>query len=174
MRTVSNEAELETLLRRIIVPGETVVVGVGSELRCDDGFGPYIARSLLNFLARYSRRECVVVVDAGTALESYVDILNTKKTAVILDAVEASVPYSEIVLLDRDDVPKYSATLSTHTIGFDVLLTLVKSDIYIVGTRPQCLDFRLGVTKPVARAIQAVIKAFIGVLREHRCLENLR
>lgn len=174
MRTVSKEAELETLLKQIFVPGDTVVMGVGSELRCDDGFGSYVARSLLNLLARYSRRECVVIVDAGTAPESYIDVLNTKKTAIILDAVEVSAPYSEIILLDRDEVPKYTTTLSTHTIGFDVLLTLVKSGTYIIGTRPLCLDFKLGVTKPVARAIQVVIKAFIGVLREYCCLENLR
>ncbi|MDW8010772.1 MAG: hydrogenase maturation protease [Sulfolobales archaeon] len=164
-----SEEELREFLGKVVIPGSTAVVGIGNELRCDDGFGVYLARSLSNLLARYSRRTCVVVVDAGTSLESYLDILNTAKVSIILDTVEAPVPASEIVVLDRHDIPKYSTTLSTHTMGMDLVLSLVESSIYVIGTRPVCLDVKIGVTKPVARAIQKIVKAFIYVLKHMEC-----
>lgn len=173
MLIVSTEAELEELLRKIVVPRETIVVGVGNELRCDDGFGTYLARSLSNLLSRYSKRECIEVVDAGTAPESYLDVLNSKRVVVLLDAVEVSIPPSEVIILNRDEIPNYRTALSTHTIGIDVLLDLIDSEVYIVGTRPLCLDIRLGVTEAVARAIRKVIKAAIGVLDSYGCLETV-
>ncbi len=167
----SSEEDLRKLLEKIVIPGEAVVVGVGSELRCDDGFGVYLARSLGNLLARYSRRECLVVVDAGTALESYVDVLNSRRISIVLDAVEAPVSPSDVVLLHRNEIPVYRGILSTHAIGIDALLNLVKSEVYVIGTRPTCLDVRLGVSESVARAVQKVLRAFVGVLVGYECLE---
>lgn len=171
MLVISTEAELEELLKKIVIPRETIVVGIGNELRCDDGFGTYLARSLSNILARYSKKECIEVLDAGTALESYLDLLNSKKVVILLDAIEVSVPPSEVIVLNRDEIPDYRTTLSTHTIGIDVLLNLVDSEVYVVGTRPVCLDIRLGITEAVARAIRKVIKAVISVLGSYHCLE---
>lgn len=173
MMVVSTEAELEELLKKILIPRQTIVVGVGNELRCDDGFGTYLARSLSNILARYSREECVEVVDAGTAPESYLGVLNSKRVVVFLDAIEASAPPSEVIVLDKGEIPHYRTTLSTHSIGIDVLLSLLNSEVYVVGARPLCLDIRLGVTGAVARAMGKVIKAVIKVLGDYGCLETV-
>ncbi|MEM2007019.1 MAG: hydrogenase maturation protease [Sulfolobales archaeon] len=172
MLVVSTEAELEEFLRNVIIPGDTVIVGIGSELRCDDGFGVYLARSLSNLLEKYSKRECVTVVDAGTVLESYLDILNSNKVSILLDAIEAPIPPSEIALLSGNEISDHRVVLSTHTIDVSLLLNLVTSEIFVVGTRPQCLDIRLGVTKPVAQAIQRTIKAVISVLENLGCIET--
>ncbi|MEM1622736.1 MAG: hydrogenase maturation protease [Sulfolobales archaeon] len=172
MLVVSTEAELEELLRRIIIPGETAIVGVGNELRCDDGFGVYLAKSLSNLLARYSKKECVTVVDANTALESYLDVLNSKKISVLLDVIEAPIPPSGIALLGGNEISGYRAILSTHTIDVGMLVGLVTSEILVVGTRPMCLDIRMGVSKPVAQAIQKTIRAIIRVLEGYGCVET--
>ncbi len=168
---LSSAEELAKLLKEIVVPGETVVVGVGSELRCDDGFGVYLARSLGSLLARYSTRECLVVVEAGTALESYLDVLNSKRISILLDAVEAPLPPSDIAVLYRGEIPAYREVLTTHTIGIDALLNFIESDVYVVGTRPMRLDVGLGVSEPVARAIRKVLRAFLEVLDSHGCME---
>lgn len=172
MIVVSTESELEAYLKEIIIPGETVVAGLGNELRCDDGFGVYVTRSLSNFLARYSKRECLTIIDVGTSLESYIDVLNTRRVCIVLDVIEVPTSYSDVVLLKRDEIPSYRMPLSTHTIHIDSLLGLVGSEIYVIGTRPVCLDIKLGVTRPVAQAIQKVVKAVIGVLRGYDCLET--
>ncbi|MCX8184418.1 MAG: hydrogenase maturation protease [Sulfolobales archaeon] len=171
MVVIVSEEELKLFLERVLIPGESVVVGIGNELRCDDGFGVYLARSLSNLSAKYSKRKCLLVIEAGTAVESYLDILSTAKISLILDVVEAPIPLSEIVVLSRSDIPKYPTSLSTHTIGIDTLLSLVKSDIYVIGTRPICLDVRLGVTKYVAEAIRKIVKAFIYVLERRGCIK---
>jgi len=170
---VSTEAELEELLRKVVIPGETAIVGMGSELRCDDGFGVYLARSLSNLLARYSKKECVTVVDVGTALESYLDVLNSKRVSILLDAIEAPIPPSDIALLSGNEISEHSVVLSTHTIDVSLLVGLVTSEVFVVGTRALCLDIRIGVTKPVAQAIQKTIKAIIRVLERYGCVESL-
>lgn len=163
--------ELKTFLSRVIVPGRTAVIGVGNELRCDDGFGSYIAKSLANILVEYSRRKCLVVVDAGTGLEAYIDLLEAGDVILILDAIEAPVAESKIVVIDRNEIPEYSALLSTHNIGFDVLMRFIRGDLYVVGTRPFCLDLKLGVSRSVSHVIQVIIKTLVEVLRDYECIK---
>jgi hydrogenase maturation protease len=163
--------ELSRFLGSVIAPGETVVVGLGSELRCDDGFGVYVASALSNVVSRYSRRNCVEVVNAGTAPEAYLDTLSSRRVVVLVDAVLAQPEPPAIVVLRKEEVPPQGISLSTHSLDLRLLLDLVGGEVYLVGTRPQCLELNLGVTKPVARAIREVVVAFLEALKSLRCIK---
>jgi len=162
---------LSKFLESVIAPGETVVVGLGSELRCDDGFGSYVASALSNIVSRYSQRECVEVVNAGTAPEAYLGILSSRRVVILVDAVLAQPNPPSLVVLRRDEIPSQGTSLSTHSLDLKLLLDLIEGEVYLVGTRPQCLELGLGVTEPVARAIKEVLKAFLEALKKLQCIK---
>jgi len=163
--------DLSEFLESVIVPGETLVVGLGSELRCDDGFGSYVAVALSNIVSRYSQRECVEVVNAGTAPEAFLGILSSKRVVILVDAVLAQPNSPYLVVLRRDEITPQGTNLSTHSLDLKLLLDLIEGEVYLVGTRPYCLELSLGVTEPVARAIKEVLKAFLEALKKLQCIK---
>ncbi len=169
---LEDENEVKKFLETIVTRGRVLVVGVGNELRCDDGFGVYIARALENILARYSKGDYLTVVDAGTSLESYLDLMINSEVTILLDVIEAPVPYSKVVVLQKHEIPVYGGSLSTHSIELGTLLDLVSGDVYVVGTRPTCLDFNVGVSNSIAGVIRVIIKAFLDVLIDHGYLSE--
>ncbi|MCC6047863.1 MAG: hydrogenase maturation protease [Desulfurococcaceae archaeon] len=171
MIVLQDSRELSRFLESIIVPGETVVVGLGNELRCDDGFGVYVALALSNVVSRYSKRRCVEVVNAGTAPEAYLDTLSSRRVVVLVDAVLAQPEPPTIVVLRKEEVPPQGISLSTHSLDLRLLLDLVEGEVYLVGTRPRCLELNLGVTESVARAIKEVVGAFLEALKSLRCIK---
>jgi len=165
--------DLSRFLESAIAPGETVVVGLGSELRCDDGFGSYVAVALSNIVSRYSQRDCVEVVNAGTAPEAYLGVLSNKRVVILVDAVLVQLEPPSLVVLRKEEIPPQGTSLSTHSLDLKLLLDLIGGEVYLVGTRPQCLELSLGVTEPVARAIREVIKAFLEALKNLHCIKTV-
>jgi len=173
MIVLQGSRDLSRFLESVIAPGETVVVGLGSELRCDDGFGSYVTVALSNIVSRYSQRSCVEVVNAGTAPEAYLDVLSSKRVLILVDAVLAQPEPPSLVVLRRDEIPSQGVSLSTHSLDLKLLLDLIGAEVYLVGTRPLCLELSLGVTEPVARAIKELIKAFLEALKNLNCIKTV-
>jgi hydrogenase 3 maturation protease len=172
MLLLESDEQIKEFLEKVVTRSGVLVVGAGNELRCDDGFGVYVARALQNLLTRYSGRRSLAVIDAGTALESYLDLMSSSEVMILLDVVEAPAPFSKVILLQKHEIPSYSDALSTHSIGLGTLLNLISGDVYVIGTRPACLDFKVGVSSPVAEVIQALIRVFIDVLIDHEYLSE--
>lgn len=172
MLLLENENEIKKFLETIVTQDKVLIVGVGNELRCDDGFGVYVARALENILAKYSKEDHLTVVDAGTSLESYLDLMNSSKVTIILDVIEAPAPYSKVIVLQKHEIPDHGSSLSTHSIELGVLLGLVRGDVYVVGTRPVCLSYNVGVSSSIAEVIRIIIKAFLEVLIDHGYLDE--
>src|SRR5512137_321328 len=78
-----------------------IVVGIGNVLSCDDGLGPFVARTLL---ARYDFPPDVEVVDAGTPGGDLVSLLHGSEAAVIVDAVRDREAPGSVKRYDRSSI----------------------------------------------------------------------
>jgi len=146
-----------------------VILGVGNELRRDDGFGVYLVRSLARYASRFMKLRNTYIVDAGNAPELYTDLLRKVRDGSILltDAifVEGRRP-GDIVAFsisqERADSLRLIQFITTHTLDIGVMMKAagIKS-MLVLGVIPYSTDFGLGLTEPVARAFRLLFRAFI-------------
>ncbi|MCU0724986.1 MAG: hydrogenase 3 maturation endopeptidase HyCI [Planctomycetes bacterium] len=120
-------AELEPLLAK-----RWLLIGIGSDLRGDDAFGPLLARTL----ARRGRP----ALDAGLVPESYTGpILRFAPEVLILaDAAEIGLPPGSLRLLPGEAIAEAGA--STHDSALSLVLTYLlaqhEMEVRVLAAQP--------------------------------------
>jgi hydrogenase 3 maturation protease len=159
MHKISYNEFLDALKNR--AKGRVVIVGIGNELRGDDGFGPYVIESLQGKIN-------AKLLNCGTALENYYNpIVKERPDAIILlDAVNFNGPYGEIGFFKKDDILKVG--FSTHNISPKVFIELLESsidaDITMVGVKPKSTAFGDDLSAEVREAADMLKDFFIELL----------
>ncbi len=144
-----------------------LIVGVGSELRCDDGFGPYLARIVRAVAESFGLD--ANVVDAGNAPELYTDVMRRYGDVLILDAVEVpgNYPPGTVILAEVGADEKQPLLISTHSMNLPVIMRVCSLDkVVVLGTVPQCLNYEIGLSREVARNLREITKSYIEYLRK--------
>lgn len=153
-----------------------VVMGVGNPLYGDDGFG---IAAVAEFDARYVVRSGAVddvevdVLDAGTEGLALLGHIEDATDLVILDVVEGGgrapgqrVEYDAATLATGTPIK-----LSQHQVGVEEVLGLavwrgrLPERSVLLGVVPHRLDFGVGLSEPVARALPEVLARAADVLR---------
>lgn len=136
MHKINYEEFLGALKGR--VKGGVVILGIGNELRGDDGFGPYLIESLKG---RVGAR----LFNCGTALENYYNpvVKENPDVIILLDIAGFNGPIGEIAVFEKDDILKVG--FSTHNISPKVFIELleksVDADIIMIGVKPKSTAF---------------------------------
>lgn len=144
-----------------------LIIGVGSELRCDDGFGPYLAR-IVRAVAETLGFD-VNVVDAGNAPELYTDVMRRHGDVLIVDAVEVPghYPPGTVILAEVTDPEKQPLLISTHSMNLPVIMRVSSLErVSVLGIVPRCLSYEIGLSREVAENLRGIVMAFIEYLRE--------
>lgn len=158
--------EAGEVLAEYVVSGR-LIVGVGSELRCDDGFGPYLTRIVravaeaLGFSAN--------VVDAGNAPELYTDVMRRHDEVLVVDAVEVTGRYSPgtVILAEVSGAEEQPLLVSTHSMNLPVIMRVCSLEkVSVLGIVPRCLSYEMGLSREVAESLRGIVRSFIGYLRK--------
>jgi len=143
------------------VKGNVVILGIGNDIRGDDGFGPYLVESLRGKIT-------AALFNCGTALENYYNPIVKARpdVIIILDTAEFNGPYGEIGVFNRDDILKVG--FSTHTISprffMEFLEKSIKADMMMVGVKPKATDFGEGLSPEVKESADMLRDFFIKLL----------
>jgi len=139
--------ELKNLLH-----GNVVILGVGNELRGDDGVGVYIAKKLKGRKA----------INAGVAPENFVGKIKKMKPEriVIFDALDFGGKPGEIKIIDARKTE--GLRVSTHSLPLSFFCGLFgRTEIYIVGIQPRNREFGGRIDLEVKRTADDLIKGRI-------------
>jgi hydrogenase maturation protease len=159
--------------------GRTLVAGVGNIFLGDDGFGPEVARRL----AGAGLPEGARVADYGTSgMHLAFDLTSGYDTAILVDAAPrgaapGTVTVLEGVLTGQDDAPEppahdpvdVSRFFDGHGMPPDVVLSMLgrlggtAPRILVVCCEPARVDDRMGLSEPVAAAVDTAVKIIIGL-----------
>ena len=144
---------METRLFSNILKGKCVFVGVGNNLRGDDGFGPALIEKL-------KESTDAVCIDAGSAPENYVGKIIKEKpnTVIILDAAHLGLKPGEYSVLKGNDIVKSGFT--THDQSPNMFIEYLEketgADVYMLAVQPENISFGEELSGSVEEAIEKI------------------
>jgi hydrogenase 3 maturation protease len=149
---------LERLRKRCTQP-RLAVLGVGNELRGDDGIGPLVLRALQINLAGHDR---LFLADAGPAPENFTGALRrfAPHLVILIDAAVLDETPGTTRWIDPGETDGFSA--SSHTLPPSILVEYLAAElsceVFLIGVQPQDSSFGAPLSKPVERARDILVE----------------
>ena len=147
------------------------VLGIGSELRGDDGAGVLAAETIQKSLAKSKKRLPVKIFHGGTAPENLTGEIKRYKPShiIIIDTADFKEKPGTVVVLDPRDIGG-GVSFSTHKMPAKILVDYLQSslacEVTIIGIQPKNIDFGKPITKMVAGSVKEVAGAVADVARK--------
>lgn len=157
----------------------TLVAGIGNVFLGDDGFGVEVA-------ARLSKEQLpqgVRVLDAGIrARHLAYELLDGRyDTAILVDAVTRGGAPGTVYLIEPEVASggrtETVAAFDGHAMNPDAMLGFLQAfgraatRVLIVGCEPECIDERMGLSPPVAAAVDEALVLVRGLLLSGNSLD---
>ena len=142
--------------------GRVLVLGVGNEVRGDDGAGTHAARLLQRAAGRARLRAPCLAVPGGAAPENFTgQITKFEPTHVILvDALAWAAPAGAISTVDPAALGGVS--LSTHSMPLGVLRDYLYKSGYsrllVLGVQPSTIELGRGMSREVKKSVRRIVR----------------
>ena len=157
---------LEEGLRRFISGAKRVaVLGIGNDLRTDDGLGPFIVAGL------NLQHPDLIVENVGSVPEAFARPLADfgAERVIMVDAADMRKPAAHIDLITKERIG--GITISTHSMPLSLLMMYLEQETggktVLLGVQPKSIVFGEGLTPEVRLAAQKVIRILRRVLQQH-------
>lgn len=157
---LSLELQLEEFLSNY---EKLIILGVGNELKCDDGIGPFIIKKLQE--ADVENQE-LLLINAETVPENFTGKIRKENPThlIIIDACLMGCDAGEIKIVDHDDFANIG--ISTHSMSLSFFAKYLQKDLdfsmAFIGIEPESMDYNERPTKTVEKSALD----FIDLLRE--------
>jgi len=136
----------------------TVILGVGNDIKGDDGVGPYVAGIL---------GDDFTSIDGKSVPESFAhDVISMGPDIVLMiDATKMNSAPGSVGIFTKEDVSNVSS--STHSMPLSMLAKHIENkagcEVYILGIEPEDTNFGIGLTKTVkgsADELASILRSF--------------
>jgi hydrogenase 3 maturation protease len=147
----------------------TVILGVGNDIKADDGVGPYVVDHLKNQVPNV-----VELINAGTVPENFLGHLSETRPSLVLivDAALMDLRPGTIQLIDKDTI--HGVAFSTHqlplTFFIEYLTSQITTTVLILGIQPLTDEFN----QPLSPAVRAAADRIITIVSEALTKTKLR
>nr|WP_292827750.1 hydrogenase maturation peptidase HycI [Methanobrevibacter sp.] len=159
---MSFEAQLKDFLNDF---EKLIILGVGNELKSDDGVGPFIIK---NLMAENIESDRLLLIDSGTVPENFTGKIRKENPShvIIVDACLMGCRPGDIRIVDKDDFTNIG--ISTHSMSLSYFVKYLERDtdfkIIFVGIEPETMDWGANPTENVEKAAFDFIKIIKGIL----------
>ena len=132
------------------------ILGIGNDLKADDGIGPYIIDQLQNQTPAH-----IELINASTVPENFISHLLESRPHLILliDAALMQAEPGTIKLIDKDTIG--GVAFSSHqlplTFFIEYLENNITTTVLILGIQPLTDEFTLPLSEPVQQAANEII-----------------
>jgi len=152
----------------IILKGRIILLGVGNEMKGDDGAGVFLARLLQEKITS----DTVDIIDAGAAPENYVDIIVKSKPDVllILDAAMMGREAGDLMLVQPQDLLIHG--YSTHCLSLGVICRYLEVEagcrIYLLLIQPETTAYGESLSKKIRQKLHDVAGTLEIIIRRKK------
>lgn len=135
---------------------KSVILGIGNDIKADDGVGPFIITQLQRIIPKG-----IELINASTVPENFITHLIEEKPSFILviDAALMGLEPGTIRLIDKETIG--GIAFSTHqlplTFFIEYLENNLKTTILVLGIQPLTDEFAQPISQPVQLAAQQII-----------------
>jgi hydrogenase 3 maturation protease len=166
MNLVVSNSNFEDELRNFIRGANKIaILGIGNDLRSDDGLGPYIIEKLSIDDPR------VMIENVGSVPEGFARNLAEfgAERVIMLDAADMMKPPGHIELVTKDRIG--GITISTHSMPLSFLMMYLEQETggktILIGIQPKSIQFGEGLTREIQEVVDRTINTLEHVLKEH-------
>jgi len=141
-----------------------VILGIGNDMRGDDGLGSILAQEL-----SILENENITVFDGKTVPENFTGAIKREIPShiLLLDAVEMNEEPGHIRLVMKEEIANYS--VSTHAMPLSFLIKYLESttsaEIMLLGIQPENMNLICEVSPKIQESLNYVLKFFNHVLK---------
>ncbi len=159
---MSFESQLESFLSN---SEKLIVLGVGNDLKCDDGVGPFIIKRLKE---EDIGDENLIFINAETVPENFTGKLRKENPThiIIVDACLMNGNPGDMQIVDKDDFSNIG--ISTHSMSLSYFVKYLEKDndfkIIFVGIEPESLDYGENLTENVEKTAFDFINILKGII----------
>jgi len=152
-------------------PLKTGILGVGNLLLGDEGFGVHVINRLQE---SYRFPASVELLDGGTAGIMLSPFIEDKDILFVIDVVSLDADPGSIHLFGHEDVctGNIQTRMSPHQVGLLEIIDLCRlrekapQRIEMITVVPADLSTRIGLSRPLVRAVDRVIALLLGRLEK--------
>ena len=144
---------------------KSVILGIGNDLKADDGIGPHIIAQLEN-----QAPDQIELINVGTVPENFISLLIEKQPEFILllDAALMQAEPGTIRLIDKDNIG--GIAFSSHqlplTFFIEYLESNISATILVLGIQPLTDEFTQPISEPVQNAANQIINTLSRIFRK--------
>ena len=157
----------ESQLRDFLTDYEKLIIlGVGNELKCDDGVGPYIIKKLQ--AEDIEDMDKLLFINAETVPENFTGKLRKENPShiIIIDACLMGGEPGDVKIVDKYDFANIG--ISTHSMSLSYFVKYLERDndfkIIFVGIEPESMDFSEKLTENVEKSAYEFIDILKGIV----------
>ena len=160
---MSFESQLEDFLADC---EKLIVLGVGNELKCDDGVGPFIIKKLKE--ENIEDKKKLLFINAETVPENFTGKLRKENPShiIIVDACLMDGQPGDMKIVNKYDFANIG--ISTHSMSLSFFVRYLEKDndfrIIFVGIEPKSLDYSENLTENVENAAYKFIDVLKGTI----------
>lgn len=142
-----------------------IVLGVGNELKSDDGVGPFIIKRLIEEKIENDR---FLLINAETVPENFTGKIRKENPShvIIVDACLMGCMPGEIRIVDKKDFADIG--ISTHSMSLSYFVKYLEMDtdfkVIFVGIEPETMDWGENPTPKVEKTAHEFIKMLKGII----------
>lgn len=159
---MSFESQLATFLEGC---EKLIVLGVGNELKCDDGVGPYIINKLKD---ENIENGDLLFIDAKTVPENFTGKIRKECPThiIIVDACLMGGEPGDMKIVSEEDFADIG--ISTHSMSLSFFVRYLQQGtdfkITFVGIEPESMDYDDRPTENVEKAAEEFVKILKGII----------
>lgn len=157
----------ESQLRDFLTDYEKLIIlGVGNEIKCDDGVGPYIIKKLQ--AEDIEDMDKLLFINAETVPENFTGKLRKENPShiIIVDACLMGGEPGDVKIVDKYDFANIG--ISTHSMSLSYFVKYLERDndfkIIFVGIEPESMDFSEKLTENVEKSAYEFIDILKGIV----------
>ena len=157
----------ESQLEKFLADCEKLIVlGIGNELKCDDGVGPFIIKKLKE--ENIENKKKLLFIDAKTVPENFTGKIKKEKPThiILVDACLMDGEPGDMKIVNKYDFADIG--ISTHSMSLSFFVRYLEKDndfrIIFVGIEPESMDYGDRPTEKVEKAAYDFINVLKGIV----------
>jgi len=162
---VSNKSFEDELRNFINGTNKIAILGIGNDLRSDDGLGLYIIEKLRIDDPR------VMIENVGSVPEGFARPLAEfgAERVIMVDAADMRKPPGHIELITKDRIR--GINISTHSMPLSFLMMYLEQETggktILLGIQPKSIQFGEGLTPEIQEVVDKTINSLERVLKDY-------